>query len=67
MGLFFVAGLLNPTEKERREGKLEKLIFGPETMIAKDANSAGLKALHQLKDSVSDDDLDRLDIRVSPF
>jgi len=43
MPLFEVAILEKPTKNEAEDGKSERLAFGPKAVIARDAQSAGLR------------------------
>ncbi len=69
MALFEVAIVENPTEKEAKDGKLEKLIFGPAYVIAKNTDSAAMKTLleHQGEIAASGGDYERLQVLVRPF
>lgn len=60
--LFEVAILEEPTKKDFEEhGQIEKLIFGPEAVVAKDSQSAGISAV---LDSAEDIKVDRSRMRV---
>lgn len=45
MPLFEVAILEQPTKDEANRGVSERLVFGPKTIVAKDAASAGIAAV----------------------
>lgn len=45
MPLFEVAILEQPTKKEAEEGSVEKLVFGPKAVIARDSQSAAIAAV----------------------
>lgn len=65
MPLFEVAILEQPTKKEVEEtGAIEKLVFGPQAVIAKDTQSAGIAAVldHEVKV-----DRARMMVLVRPF
>ena len=64
MPLFEVAVIQKPTKKEAEDGTLEKLVFGPTTVIAKDSQSAIFAAGAKLDPSV---DLGRAEVLVRPF
>lgn len=66
MPLFEVAILELPVKKKDEEG-IEKLIFGPECMIAKSDKAAANRALIQNADKLADVDPDRLQVLVRPF
>lgn len=64
MPLFEVAIIEQPEEiKGEKEGK-EKLVFGPEPMLAKSPEAAGFQAVRDLDEEV---DLDRMEVLVRPF
>jgi len=66
MPLFEVAVLEMPTKQASDEGALEKLVLAPTTLIAKDSQSAAMKAVMGIsKDTPCD--MERLDVRVRPF
>ena len=50
MPLFEVAILEETTSDERNDGFLEKLVFGPKAIIAKDAEHAKIIAIMELGD-----------------
>jgi hypothetical protein len=66
MPLFEVAILEQPTKKEAEEGKGERLVFGPQSVVARDAQSAGIVAVMDAtgKFEVS---RDRMQVLVRPF
>ena len=61
--LFWVAVVLDPTKKEKEEGKLEEVIGNPELIVAKDDKAAAIKVAASLTDL----DLDRTQVIVRPF
>ena len=66
MPLFEVAILEEPTEKARKDGKAEKLVFGPQAVVARDSQSAGIAAvLGSAKDIKVDKS--RMQVLVRPF
>lgn len=66
MPLFEVAILETPTKKEAEEGGVEKLVFGPTAVIARDTQSAGIAAV---LDGAKDIEVDRsrMQVLVRPF
>jgi len=66
MPLFEVAILEEPTKKESEEtGAMERLVFGPKAVIAKDGQSAAIGAVMDQKDI--DLDKSRMKVLVRPF
>ncbi len=64
--LFEVAIIERPTKKDAEEnGAMETLVFGPKFEIARDAASAGLKAIRS--ESAKDLDLDKCRGTDPPF
>lgn len=64
--LFEVAIIQKPTKKEAEEtGAMETLVFGPKFEIARDAQSAGLKAIRS--SDARDIDLDKCEVLIRPF
>ena len=51
MSLFEVAILEETTSDERNDGFLEKLVFGPKAIIAKDTEHAKILAIMELGDT----------------
>jgi len=64
--LFEVAIVEEPTKKEQEDGKQEKLVFGPQAVIAKDDRSAGVAAVLGCDEKVKIDNA-RMRILVRPF
>lgn len=64
MPLFEVAILERPTQKELEEGAQERLVFGPEAVIANDSQSAGIVAVMGEDINV---DKSRMEVLVRPF
>lgn len=64
MPLFEVVILEKPSKKDAEDGQIEKLVFGPKAVIAKDAQIAGMKALRG-EDKV--ELTDRSEVIVRPF
>lgn len=68
MPLFEVAILEVPSKKEVEEGNAtEKLVFGPEFVVAKDTQSAALKAVLDNNDKAAKVNRDRMQVLVRPF
>jgi len=65
--LYQVAVTLKPTKKEKEEeGKLEKLLYGPNEIIARSEQEAAIKILRG-NEELNSHPLERLDIIVRPF
>ena len=68
MPLFEVAILEMPTRKEIEEGTgQEKLAFGPEFVVAKDAQSAAINAVLGSGEKAAKVNRDRMQVLVRPF
>ena len=66
MPLFEVAILEKPTKKEIEEGKSERIVMMPTSVIAGDSQSAAVIAAMEAK-NLSDIDKSRMEILVRPF
>jgi hypothetical protein len=66
MPLFEVAILEQPTKKDAEEGKAERLVFGPQAVVASDAQSAAIAAVMDNKGGM-DVDRTRMQVLVRPF
>ena len=66
MPLYEVAILEEPTKKEERDGVLEKLMFGPTPIIAKNFESAGAVAVMEMGSGVKINK-NKMRIIVRPF
>lgn len=66
MPLFEVAVIQKPTKKEAEEGGIEKLLFGPRAVVARDAQAAAIGAVMG-GDMPKDADLTRIDVLIRPF
>ncbi len=67
MPLFEVAIIQKPTKKELEEGTaIEKLVFGPEPVIARDGQSAAITAVTGPK-APTGLDMTRAEVIVRPF
>lgn len=64
MPLYEIVILEKPTEKAAKEGAVEKLIFGPKAIIAKDEQKA---ILHVLTNGCPKMNIDRSEVLVRPF
>lgn len=66
MPVFEVVIVQKPTKKEAEEGGIEKLLFGPKALVAKDAQAAAIGAVMngELDKSA---DLTRIDVLIRPF
>ena len=67
MALFEVAILEKPTKKQKEDGELEKLVFGPIHMIAKDSQSAAIETVMDNAGDLTNIDRKRMEILVRPF
>jgi hypothetical protein len=68
MPLFEVAILELPTKKEIEEGTgEEKLAFGPQSVVAKDGQSAAIKAVLENAEAAGKVDKARMQVLVRPF
>jgi hypothetical protein len=65
MPLFEVAVIEHPTKKEMEDGAVEKLVFGPTAIIAKDPQAAGVGAILGAKDTSFDPQ--KIEVLVRPF
>jgi hypothetical protein len=65
MPLYEVVVLEKPTESEREEGKLERVVSGPELVVAPDTQSAVLSVILGGKNLAVD--LSRAQVLVRPF
>lgn len=67
MPLFEVAILETPTKKDFEEcGQMEKLIFGPQAVVANDSQSAGISAVLDSANEIKVD-RSRMKVLVRPF
>jgi hypothetical protein len=66
MPLFEVAVLQRPTKKEEEEGAIEKLVFGPKSVVARDPQSAVLAAILS-GEKPADFDMTKAEVLVRPF
>lgn len=65
MPLYEVAIIEKPTEKAAEDGAVEKLLFGPKAVIAKNEQAAALGAVRG--ELPKDANLDRMEVLVRPF
>jgi hypothetical protein len=67
MPLFEVAIIQKPTKKEAEEGTgVEKLLFGPKAVLARDAQTAAITAVTG-PEAPKDLDMTRAEVLVRPF
>jgi hypothetical protein len=64
--LFEVAMIMHPTQKEKEDGVMEKLIMEPEPVIARDEQQAAVAAVMKNKGSI-ECDMSRVEVLVRPF
>ena len=64
MPLFEVAILEKPTKKEAEDGAIEKLVFGPKAVVAKDSQTAAILAAMDSKLTIAQD---RMEVLTRPF
>lgn len=67
MPLYEVAIVETPTPKQAEEGAVEKLVLGPEPIIARDPQSAAMRVAMAKKDSLANVDPERMNVIVRPF
>jgi hypothetical protein len=65
MPLFEVAIIEKPSKKEAEEGAVEKLVFGPKAVIARDGQSAALAAV--MGGEAPKVDMQKAEVLVRPF
>lgn len=65
MPLYEVAILEQPTKKDAEDGKGERLVFGPQAVVANDPQSAAIVAV--LDGKVGEVDRQRMQVLVRPF
>jgi hypothetical protein len=66
MPVFEVVIVQKPTKKEAEEGGIEKLLFGPKAVVAKDGQAAAIGAVMG-GELPKDSDLTRIDVLIRPF
>lgn len=66
MPLFEVAIVQRPTKKEAEDGGIEKLLFGPKAVVAKNEQAAAIGAVMG-GELGADADLTRIDVLIRPF
>ncbi len=66
MKLYQYAVILNPTEKEKKDGKEGELLLEVTTVLAKDDATAQIKAARAIPEEHMDK-LSRLEVAVRPF
>jgi hypothetical protein len=65
--LFEIAVVLEPTEKDAKNGALEELVIEPTTLVAKDEKSAAMTILLKQAEALGKYDIGRLKVLVRPF
>lgn len=65
MPLFEIAILQKPTKKQAEDGEEEKLVFGPSFTVARDQQSAAIKAI--MEKAPQGLDMARAEVLVRPF
>lgn len=65
MPLFEIAILQKPTKKQAEDGEEEKLVFGPAFTVARDQQSAAIKAI--MEKTPAGLDMARAEVLVRPF
>lgn len=66
MPLFEVVVIEKPTKKQEEEGEIEKLVYGPKAVVARNAQAAALLAMSG-DELPEETDLNRVDVLVRPF
>lgn len=66
MPVFEIAIIEKPTKKAAEDGAIERLIFGPKAVVAKDSQSAAIGAVMG-GDMPKNVDLTRIDVLIRPF
>lgn len=64
--LFEVAIIEQPTKEEAEKGAVERLVFGPKAVVARDQQTAALVALTK-DDAAKTIDLSKAQVLVRPF
>lgn len=67
MPVFEVVIVQRPSKKEAEEGAVEKLIFGPKAVVAKDGQAAAIGAVMGGDMPKEGLDLTRIDVLIRPF
>lgn len=67
MPLFEVAILEAPSKKAAEDGATERLAFGPVFVIAKEGQSAALRAVMENPQKMTEIDKSRMQVLVRPF
>lgn len=60
-----------PTDKEKKDGKLEKILAGPKVIVTKNDKAAGMIAIKQFMAAegadIKDEDFANVEVLVRPF
>jgi hypothetical protein len=67
MPLFEVVILEVPSKKELADGEVEKLAFGPKFIIARDGQSAAIRAIMENPADAALVDQNKMQVLVRPF
>ena len=67
MPLYEIAIIQKPTKKEAEEGGIEKLLFGPKAVVARDEQAAAVGAVAGNGALPPETDLNRIDVLIRPF
>lgn len=66
MPVFEVIAVEQPTKKDREEGVMERVVFGPKLVVARTEQAAAIAAVVG-EASLTDLDQNRLEVSVRPF
>ncbi len=66
MPVFEVCVVQRPSKKELEDGGVEKLLYGPKAVVARDGQAAAIGAVMN-GDMPKDIDLTRVDVLIRPF
>ena len=66
MPVFEVVIVEKPTKKAAEDGAVERLIYGPKAVVAKDSQTAAIGAVMD-GEMPKDVDLTRVDVLIRPF
>tara|TARA_Y100000310_G_scaffold72876_1_gene69021 strand:- start:64 stop:267 length:204 start_codon:yes stop_codon:yes gene_type:complete len=66
MPVYEVVVVENPTTREKEDGALEKLLFGPKVAVAANEQAAAMEVLSD-NEAVQKADKSKMDILVRPF
>lgn len=66
MKAFQILAIFNPSKEEEKKGEKAKFIVELTTILAKDANAAGMIAARKIPDEYMDR-IDQVEVAVRPF